>query len=300
MDRALFVPSTKNNKSASKNECCIFDYYYCRHFRTKHYTKNVYRKSRNKRNLSFFIPYGAFFNDVLYCYLKEHRLESGDYSVFYRLCLVICSLFTVWLVSCCKRAFVSFVAYDFIFAYDSTFYGIIFLKEPISICFVIGLLLLAISLFLVNKKNDKCPVKPKWLLFVFLSFVGNGLCSTVQKMQQLAFAGEYKNEFMIISLAIVFLILGAATLLTNKGNLKENLYYARFTAASAGAMNGIVNLLVMVLSGMIPVSVMFPLISAGGIIVTYIISKAFYKEKLTKTQLAGFLTGLASIVFLNF
>ena len=181
-----------------------------------------------------------------------------------------------------------------------TFYGIIFLKEPISICFVIGLLLLAISLFLVNKKNDKCPVKPKWLLFVFLSFVGNGLCSTVQKMQQLAFAGEYKNEFMIISLAIVFLILGAATLLTNKGNLKENLYYARFTAASAGAMNGIVNLLVMVLSGMIPVSVMFPLISACGIIVTYIISKAFYKEKLTKTQLAGFLTGLASIVFLNF
>ena len=30
-------------------------------------------------------------------------------------------------------------------------YGIVFLKEPISICFVIGLLLLAISLFLVNK-----------------------------------------------------------------------------------------------------------------------------------------------------
>jgi multidrug transporter EmrE-like cation transporter len=35
------------------------------------------------------------------------------------------------------------------------------------------------------------------------------------------------------------------------------------------------------------------------IVVTYVVSKVFYKEELTKTQFAGFLTGLASIVFLN-
>ena len=33
--------------------------------------------------------------------------------------------------------------------------------------------------------------------------------------------------------------------------------------------------------------------------VTYVVSKVFYKEKLTKIQFAGFLTGLASIVLLN-
>ena len=180
-----------------------------------------------------------------------------------------------------------------------TFYGIAFLKESISIYFIIGLGLLAISLFLVNKNNDKCPITPKWLLFVFLSFAGNGLCSTVQKMQQIKFDGEYKNEFMIISLAIVFLIFAVATLVTNKDNFKSNFYYARFITVASGAMNGIVNLLVMVLSGTMAVSVMFPLISAGGIIVTYVVSKVFYKEKLTKIQFAGFLTGLASIVFLN-
>ena len=81
--------------------------------------------------------------------------------------------------------------------------------------------------------------------------------------------------------------------------MKENLRHARFTAVAAGIMNGIVNLLVMVLSGMMATSVMFPLISAGGIVVTYIVSRFFYKEKLTKIQFAGFLTGLASIVFLN-
>lgn len=180
-----------------------------------------------------------------------------------------------------------------------TFYGIVFLKEPISPYFLIGLGLLSISFFLVNKKNDKCPITPKWLLFVFLSFAGNGLCSTFQKMQQLAFDGDYKNEFMIISLAIVVFILGTVALILNKGNLKKNIYHARFTAAGAGIMNGIVNMLTMVLSEMMAVSVMFPLISAGNIVVTYLVSKIFYKEKLTNIQLSGFLTGIVSIVFLS-
>jgi drug/metabolite transporter (DMT)-like permease len=223
--------------------------------------------------------------------------EVVPYSIAFALSFATSSLFGLLAVASGPLSLSSLmISYSLMIP---TFYGIIFLKEPISICFVIGLAMLAISLFLVNKKNDKCPVTPKWLLFVFLSFAGNGLCSTVQKMQQIKFDGEYKNEFMIISLAIVFLIFAVATLVTNKDNFKSNFYHARFIAVSAGAMNGIVNLLVMVLSGTMAVSVMFPLISAGGIIVTYVVSKVFYKEKLTKIQFAGFLTGLASIVFLN-
>ena len=64
-------------------------------------------------------------------------------------------------------------------------------------------------------------------------------------------------------------------------------------------MNGLTNMLVMILSGLMAVSVMFPLISAGGIIVTFIISKFVYKENLTRMQFMGFLVGILSIVFLN-
>ena len=70
-------------------------------------------------------------------------------------------------------------------------------------------------------------------------------------------------------------------------------------AVACGIANGIVNLFVMGLSNMMPVSVMFPIILAGGIIITYIISRFFYKEKLTKVQFIGFLTGIASVVFLS-
>lgn len=180
-----------------------------------------------------------------------------------------------------------------------TLYGIVFLNEPVSVAFLVGAGLLAVSLFLVNRKTETCRIRLRWLILVFLSFVGNGLCSTFQKMQQLAFDGAYKNEFMILSLATVSTVLAAAALIGARGNFKTELYHARFLAPASGVMNGAVNLLVMILSGMMSVSVMFPLISAGGIVVTYLVSKFLYKEKLTKMQMVGFVIGLASIVFLS-
>lgn len=263
-------------------------------------TKKIYTRKTGTSGTYLFSALTALFS-MLFFLITSKNLSWNpgivSYSIAFALSFATSSLFGLLAVANGPLSLSSLmISYSLMIP---TFYGIVFLKEPMSVYFLIGLGLLAISLFLVNKKNDKCPITPKWLLFVFLSFAGNGFSSTFQKMQQLAFGGEYKNEFMIISLAIVFLIFGLLALVSNKASLMKNLYHARFTAVITGAMNGIVNLLVMVLSGMMAVSVMFPLISAGGIVVTYVVSKVFYKEKLTKTQFAGFLTGLISIVFLN-
>ena len=61
----------------------------------------------------------------------------------------------------------------------------------------------------------------------------------------------------------------------------------------------IINLFVMILSGKVAASVMFPLISGGGIILTYLISKFFYKETLSRRQFVGFILGLLSVIFLS-
>ena len=231
--------------------------------------------------------------------LKEFRWNSEiiPYSLAFALSFATASVFGIQAIANGPLSLSSLVSsYSLMIP---TFYGIVFLKEPVTSFFLIGLILLVISLFLVNKKNDKCPITPKWLLFVFLSFVGNGFCSTFQKMQQLAFDGEYKSEFMILSLVIVVFLLGTTALISSKDNLKKNLYHARFIAVGSGILNGTVNMLTMVLSATMAVSVMFPLISSGSIVVTYLVSKILYKEKLTKAQFAGFLTGIASIVFLN-
>jgi drug/metabolite transporter (DMT)-like permease len=125
------------------------------------------------------------------------------------------------------------------------------------------------------------------------------MCTVVQKMQQNASDGAYKNEFMIVALAIVTVIMLIMTIYKEKSGIKKYAKSGWHFALMCGVLNGVVNLFVMVLSGRIPVSLMFPLISAGGLIVTYIVSRFFYKEELTKTQFIGFVFGLAAVVFLN-
>jgi drug/metabolite transporter (DMT)-like permease len=263
-------------------------------------TKKMYTKKANVRGTYLFSACTALFSMLFFVVtLKDFRWDAGiiPYAIAFAVSFAVAGLFGVLAIGAGPLSISSLmISYSLMIP---TFYGILFLKEPIGIFFLMGLCLLAISLFLVNKKNDKSPVTFKWIVFVFLSFVGNGFCSTFQKMQQARFSGAYKNEFMILSLAIVSVVLFIAALIVGKGDIKENLRHARVLAPVSGVMNGLTNMLVMLLSGLMAVSVMFPLISAGGIIVTYIVSKFFYKEALTKTQFIGFLIGIASIVFLN-
>lgn len=180
-----------------------------------------------------------------------------------------------------------------------TVYGIAFLKDPISPTLYSGLAALAVSLFMINvKKNESLKFSPMWIVFVLLAFVSNGMCSTIQKMQQLKFDGAYKNEFMIVALACVTAVLFTAGLL-QKGNKKEMLKPCFKYGAVKGLGNGFMNYLVMVTSASLPSAVLFPSISAGGIALTYLLSITFFKEKLTKTQTIGYVLGIASVILLN-
>ena len=180
-----------------------------------------------------------------------------------------------------------------------TLYGLIFLNDPISIGLFPGLALLAASLFLINKRDKDVKINTKWVISVFFAFVGNGFCTISQKMQQLAFDGGYKNEFMIIALVITAVACFAMMMIKERKILKMQKWDGYSLGLLCGALNGAVNLFVMILSGLMPVSLMFPIISAGGIVATFIISQVFYKEKLSKFQLVGFILGTASVVLLN-
>lgn len=123
-------------------------------------------------------------------------------------------------------------------------------------------------------------VSAKWILFVLLNFVGNGMCAVIQKIQQHTFLGAYKNEFTIIALGAVALVIGILTFMYDKPIARKSLWTAGWCVL-CGLCNGLVNLLVLLLTDRINVSVMFSLISAGGGIVTFIVSQCVYKESLS-------------------
>ena len=222
------------------------------------------------------------------------------YSIGFAISYALCTVFTVTAISCGSLSLTSlFISYSLLLP---TFYGVIFLGDKLGTGFIPGIFLLILSLLLINMKtgnNEKSKISLKWIISIIIAFVGNGMCSIIQKNQQLKFQGEFKNEFMIVSLLIVTVTLLIFSFLKESDNIKFYAKSAFVPALICGGLNGLVNLFVMILSGRMPVSLMFPLISAGEIIITYIVSKFVYKEKLTKIQFVGFLLGIGSVVFLN-
>ena len=194
------------------------------------------------------------------------------------------------------------------------FYGMIVLHDPLTTTKIIGLVLLAASLLLIStvlerKKevasNEK-KFSVKWMVALILGFIGYGMCSVVQKMQSVAFydaatdTSLYKNEFMIVALAVAFVVLVVCSI-ANKEDIRISTGMCVGFAAITGIANGIVNLLVMVLSapGQIDASILFPSISGGGIVLGFVLAIFVYKEKLSKLQYVGYAIGTASVILLN-
>ena len=182
-----------------------------------------------------------------------------------------------------------------------TFYGFIILEEPLKLWLVFGIILLLISLFFINreKQGEEKKITFKWCIFAFLSFIANGMLSIIQKAHQTEFGGMYKNEFMIIALLITSLVLVIIAIIYDREKAFTGLKKGFWLYTGCGVANGIVNLLVLILSGKMPASVMFPVISAGGVLMAAFVSVFIYKEFLSKTQWLGLMIGIVSIVLLN-
>lgn len=181
-------------------------------------------------------------------------------------------------------------------------YGVVFLKEPLSLTLTVGLVLLFTSVMLVSEpwKKENVTITPKWILYVSLTFLSNGICTSLQKYFQIWDKGVHSNEFMICSLAITFVILLAFVLLGEKNGIRTvTTAKASIWPILCGIGNGLANQLTMLLAVILPASFLYPLQSAGGIILTAVVSVTVYKEKLSATHKIGFVAGVLAVIFFN-
>ena len=180
-----------------------------------------------------------------------------------------------------------------------TFFGLIFLGEEVGFTFWIGFALLIVSLFLINSRGGEIRITPLWVVFVILAFLGNGICSAVQAAEQRAFSGGYKSEFMITALLCVSATILLLSLFTERGDAAFCLKRGTHLMAMCGCANGLVNLFIMLLVSSMSAALMYPIISAGGIVLSWGVSRFLYKEKLTLGQNIALVLGICSVIFMN-
>ena len=185
-----------------------------------------------------------------------------------------------------------------------TFFGILILKEPISATLILGLALLIVALALINNQKRNREAKPltwRWVVFVSLAAIGNGMCSTVQKAEQLRFGDAGKNVFMIMALGMVsvFGLVLSFVLMEERVLWKISLKKGWHWALLCGVANGLTNTLVLSLYPRLPVSVVFPVISASAIVLSFLYATLIAKERYSACQKLGFAIGVLSVILLN-
>jgi len=178
-------------------------------------------------------------------------------------------------------------------------YGILFLGEPFRITTAVGLLLLVVSLYLFNKKNETLKITKKWLFYITLLFISNGACSIIMKVHAVKYPDMYQTEFLGTAMLFVALINAVILIFVKKGGIGNAFRRGCYLAAPNGICNVGANLLLMMLSSAIPASIVFPVVAAGGIVTAYVISRFMYKEKMSAIQNIAFIISLISITVLN-
>lgn len=206
------------------------------------------------------------------------------------------------------------------------FAGIVFLKESVSVCNLIGVAIMIIALCLpvfFGKKNKNAgeaqtdgDTKKKtsvffYVLCVFL-FILNGLSSTLSKFNSVREGAALGAEFTFYTYGIQFVISLAAFALTTafgKSDKTQNeekqpgiLFrpVAIGCGAAFGAVNGTAFLLSSVAAEHVVAVAQYPLITGATILFSSLLAFLFYREKPTALQLVQIVISLAATILFMF
>ncbi len=181
------------------------------------------------------------------------------------------------------------------------------LKENITVSQTVGIILLIITFILsaFNSENKKQKrINFKWLIFVFVAFVSNGITAVIQKNYKLSAPDSDGNIFMsaaYFTAAVVLLI--AFSVMKNKSeknfvsNKRLLLSSAFVLIAGLGSFAG--NGILMRLSTQLPAAILYPFVNGGICVTASVFSILFFGERLNLKKALTIIIGLSAVIVLN-
>lgn len=184
----------------------------------------------------------------------------------------------------------------------STLWGYFFWDMPVTPLHIVGILLVALSVFLCvyeRKKEGERGFSWRWLLFASLTFLANAGCAVVQKQQQIDYAGQHGNMMMFFAMLLAVTANLVSYLRADKSNpcpLKKGVWIPM----GSGVSNGIQNLsYILLATATLSPSVYFPVIGVAMVLFTTLYSRFVLKETLSPRKWVGVFVGLAAVALLN-
>lgn len=183
-----------------------------------------------------------------------------------------------------------------------TVWGFFFWNAEFTVLVGMGLLLVAISIFLClyTQQKSETSFSPRWFFFIALATLGNAGCTIVQKQQQMNFNGEHGTMLMffalLFSLPLYFLVYLKSERKGDAVILKE----AWWIPALAGISNTLLNLFVILLaSSELSPNLIYPVIGVGSLAAVTVFSLFVFKERMRWWQWVGVGIGAVAVALLS-
>lgn len=169
----------------------------------------------------------------------------------------------------------------------------IFWGEQISVAKLLAIGVLVFFLYLSFEKNTSVKLRGTWFLFSLLAFLFQGAIGVLQKFHQ---GSAYKGESAGF-LFVAFVVGEIFCLIRNKGKFDKALLNGQCIAIGliCGACAFAMNYINLILSGILPSQIFFPLINGSTIVLSSLVSVLVFKEKLTARQTVGLVGGILSL-----
>lgn len=189
----------------------------------------------------------------------------------------------------------------------STAFGVIYFHEAVSTIQIFGVVLLLFALLLTIGKSDsndanEKKASAKWLIWCFLFCLCSGAVGIIFKLHQSSPSRGEVNQMMLAASIVSALLFAVAAFAVSAKDGKKCPRVGRpawLFVVACGLVSCGYNRLNIVLSGGIPSIIFFPLFNGTLILVASLLAALIFREKITKRQIFGMLTGFAALVLIS-
>lgn len=182
-------------------------------------------------------------------------------------------------------------------------FGVACWGEKPTVFTYVGFALLFLALTCLSLRRVEGDTKKQlslaWAICVLLTLLANGFSSVLASMHQRLYPEQFQLGYTAWSTLTCFLIFAVIVFLTGKMRKKYFSLCGDLLGGGAGVVNTLASFLTLWLAASNPATVLYPLIAVSTMLMSFLVGRIFFREKLTAWQCVGFALGICAVVLLN-
>lgn len=185
----------------------------------------------------------------------------------------------------------------------STAIGTSCFGESVSLLQLLGIVLILVAMVFISNTKVETNITAAWIVIVIIAAVFNGSLGIIQKIQGRTAFPEEQMEFLFFTFIFCSVFNVIWLCLNTKTGKKEPVTvslkgFVLISALIVGATTATQHIINLILVAEMPAAVFFPICSGSRILLSALVDVVFFKEKLSRRQIASFILGFVAIMML--